>query len=315
MSPQKIDTTQSKAAVNQAPDQSTPTISTHSASINTSSQTPNTTPLRTNWIAKRKGQANVSQMHYARQGVVTEEMDYVARRENLPVELIKDEVARGRMIIPANINHPNLEPMAIGIASKCKVNANIGASPNSSDINEEVAKMQLAVKYGADTLMDLSTGGGNLDEIRTAIINSAPIPIGTVPIYQALESVHGSIENLDAQDFLHIIEKHAQQGVDYMTIHAGILIEHLPLVKNRLRGTASRAAALWRSGCCTTTSKILSSRTTTTSSKSSSATMFRSAWAIRCVLAVSTMLQTKPSLQSSKPWATSRVGLGSTMCR
>ena len=203
-----------------------------------------TTPIRAEWIAKRKGQANVSQMHYARQGIVTEEMAYVARRENLPERLIKDEVARGRMIIPANINHPNLEPMAIGIASKCKVNANIGASPNSSDINEEIEKLHLAVKYGADTLMDLSTGGGNLDEIRTAIINNSPIPIGTVPIYQALESVHGSIENLDAQDFLHIIEKHAQQGVDYMTIHAGILIEHLPLVKDRLTGIVSRGGGI-----------------------------------------------------------------------
>jgi len=115
--------------------------------------------------------------------------------------------------------------MAIGIASKCKVNANIGASPNSSNINEELEKLHLAVKYGADTVMDLSTGGGNLDEIRTAIINASPVPIGTVPIYQAVESVHGNIEKLTPEDFLHIIEKHAGQGVDYMTIHAGILIE------------------------------------------------------------------------------------------
>ena len=118
--------------------------------------------LRSEWVAKRRGQENVSQMHYARQGIITEEMLYVAQRENLTPELIRDEVARGRMIIPANINHPNLEPMAIGIASKCKVNANIGASPNSSNLAEEVAKLELAVKYGADTVMDLSTGGGNL---------------------------------------------------------------------------------------------------------------------------------------------------------
>lgn len=168
--------------------------------------------MRTEWIAKRQDHPNKSQMHYARQGVITEEMDYVAKRENLPAELIRDEVARGRMIIPANINHPNLEPMCIGIASKCKVNANIGASPNSSDIEEEVAKLHLSVKYGADTLMDLSTGGGDLDKIRTAIIQNSPIPIGTVPIYQALESVHGNIEQLAPEDFLHIIEKHAQQG-------------------------------------------------------------------------------------------------------
>ncbi|HZG38939.1 MAG TPA: phosphomethylpyrimidine synthase ThiC, partial [Nodosilinea sp.] len=178
------------------------------------------------------------------QGLITEEMAHVAQRENLPEDLIRDEVARGRMIIPANINHPNLEPMAIGITSKCKVNANIGASPNSSDINEEVAKLHLAVKYGADTLMDLSTGGGDLDAIRTAIINASTIPIGTVPVYQALESVHGNIENLTADDFLHIIEKHAQQGVDYQTIHAGILIEHLPLVRDRITGIVSRGGGI-----------------------------------------------------------------------
>jgi phosphomethylpyrimidine synthase len=200
--------------------------------------------MRTEWIAKRQGHTNVSQMHYARQGLITEEMAYVAKRENLPKELIRDEVARGRMIIPANINHPNLEPMCIGIASNCKVNANIGASPNSSDINEEVEKLNLAVKYGADTLMDLSTGGGDLNKIRTAIIQNSPIPIGTVPVYQALESVHGTIENLTPDDFLHIIEKHAQQGVDYMTIHAGILIEHLPLVRDRITGIVSRGGGI-----------------------------------------------------------------------
>jgi phosphomethylpyrimidine synthase len=200
--------------------------------------------LRSDWIAKRAGHGNTTQMHYARQGLITEEMDYVAKRENLPPSLIRDEVARGRMVIPANINHPNLEPMAIGIASTCKVNANIGASPNSSDISEEIAKLHLAVKYGADTLMDLSTGGGNLDEIRTAIINASPIPIGTVPIYQALESVHGNFDNFTEDDFLHIIEKHAQQGVDYMTIHAGLLIEHLPLTRSRLTGIVSRGGGI-----------------------------------------------------------------------
>ena len=157
--------------------------------------------MRASWVSPRKGQANVSQLHYARQGVVTEEMAYVAKRENLPESLVMEEVARGRMIIPANINHTNLEPMAIGIASKCKVNANIGASPNASDAAEEVKKLKLAVKYGADTVMDLSTGGVNLDEVRTAIINASPVPIGTVPVYQALESVHGSIEKLSEGRF------------------------------------------------------------------------------------------------------------------
>ena len=200
--------------------------------------------MRADWVARRQGHSNVSQMHYARQGVITEEMSSVAQRENLPVALIRDEVARGRMIIPANINHTNLDPMAIGIASKCKVNANIGASPNSSNLDEEVAKLNLAVKYGADTVMDLSTGGGDLDRIRTAIIQASPVPIGTVPIYQALESVHGNIENLTPDDFLHIIEKHAQQGVDYMTIHAGLLIEYLPLVKTRITGIVSRGGGI-----------------------------------------------------------------------
>jgi phosphomethylpyrimidine synthase len=200
--------------------------------------------LRSDWIAKRQGHKNVSQMHYARQDVITEEMDYVAKREKLPAELIRSEVARGRLIIPANINHPNLEPMAIGIASTCKVNANIGASPNSSGIEEELDKLRQAVKYGADTLMDLSTGGGNLDEIRMAVIKNSTIPIGTVPIYQALESVHGNFENFTEDDFLHIIEKHAQQGVDYMTIHAGLLIEHLPLTRSRLTGIVSRGGGV-----------------------------------------------------------------------
>ena len=200
--------------------------------------------MRTEWVSARKGQANVSQMHYARKGVVTEEMAYVATIENLPESLVMEEVARGRMIIPANVNHTNLEPMAIGIASKCKVNANIGASPNASDAAEEVNKLKLAVKYGADTVMDLSTGGVNLDEVRTSIISASSVPIGTVPVYQALESVHGSIEKLDEDDFLHIIEKHCQQGVDYQTIHAGLLIEHLPKVKGRLTGIVSRGGGI-----------------------------------------------------------------------
>ncbi|MGY4589894.1 phosphomethylpyrimidine synthase [Thermostichus sp. MS-CIW-40] len=200
--------------------------------------------MRSEWVARRRGQANVTQMHFARQGVITEEMEYVAQRENLPPELIRSEVARGRMIIPANTNHTNLEPMCIGIASRCKVNANIGASPTSSGLAEELEKLKLAIKYGADTVMDLSTGGGDLDEIRTAIIQASPVPIGTVPIYQALESVHGNVEKLSAEDILHVIEKQAQQGVDYMTIHAGILIEYLPLVRHRLTGIVSRGGGI-----------------------------------------------------------------------
>lgn len=200
--------------------------------------------MRKDWVATRHGQASVTQMHYARQGCITEEMQHVAKREKLPAELIREEVARGRMIIPANINHVNLEPMAIGIASRCKVNANIGASPNSSDINQELDKLRLAVKYGADTVMDLSTGGGNLDEIRAAVIAESSVPIGTVPIYQAMETVHGNIETLTADDFLQVIDTHARQGVDYMTIHAGILIEYLPLVRSRITGIVSRGGGI-----------------------------------------------------------------------
>jgi phosphomethylpyrimidine synthase len=251
--------------------------------------------MRQEWVAPRRGQANVSQMHYARQGIITEEMAYVAKRENLSPELIRSEIARGRLIIPANINHLNLEPMAIGIASKCKVNANIGASPNSSNINEELEKLHLAVKYGADTVMDLSTGGGNLDEIRTAIINASPVPIGTVPIYQAVESVHGNIEKLTPEDFLHIIEKHAQQGVDYMTIHAGILIEHLPLVKTRLTGIVFGVVVLLLSGCYTTTSKILSTPISTKLSRFSSVMTFLLVSVTPCVPVVPTMLPMQPN--------------------
>ena len=200
--------------------------------------------MRSTWVAARQGQGNVTQMHHARQGLLTEEMDHVAKREDLPPSLVMEEVARGRMIIPANINHANLEPMGIGIAARCKVNANIGASPTTSDVQQEVEKLNLAVRYGADTVMDLSTGGVNLDEARTAIIQASPVPIGTVPVYQALESVHGSVQKLDEEDFLHIIEKHCQQGVDYQTIHAGLLIEHLPKVRGRITGIVSRGGGI-----------------------------------------------------------------------
>lgn len=203
--------------------------------------------MRTEWIKKRSGSQNVSQMHYARKGVTTEEMAYVAKVENVEPELIRSEVARGRMIIPANINHPNLVPMAIGIASKCKINANIGNSAVTSNISEEVDKLNLAVKYGADTVMDLSTGG-NLDEIRTAIIKASPVPIGTVPIYQALYEA-GSVEDITPKIMLDVIEKQAKQGVDYMTIHAGVLVEYIPLVAKRITGIVSRGGSILAKWC------------------------------------------------------------------
>ncbi|PIQ85736.1 MAG: thiamine biosynthesis protein ThiC [Candidatus Omnitrophica bacterium CG11_big_fil_rev_8_21_14_0_20_45_26] len=201
--------------------------------------------MRKEWVKKRSG--HVTQMHYARQGMMTEEMAFIAEKENLDPELIRSEVARGRMIIPANINHTNLEPMAIGIASKCKINANLGNSAVTSNINEEVEKLKLAVKYGADTVMDLSTGG-NLDEIRTAIIQASPVPVGTVPIYQMLQEA-GSVEDMTPEIALGVIEKQARQGVDYMTIHAGVLVEYLPLVANRITGIVSRGGSMHAQWC------------------------------------------------------------------
>jgi phosphomethylpyrimidine synthase len=180
---------------------------------------------RAEWIAQRKRRnstGNFSQMHYARQGVITEEMGFIAHKEKLTAELVRDEVARGRMIIPANINHPELEPMAIGVASLCKINANIGNSAVTSEIKEELKKLHTAVHYGADTVMDLSTGG-DIHEIREAILRHSPVPIGTVPIYEAIARVK-RVEDLNADVMLEVIEEQAAQGVDYMTIHAGVLI-------------------------------------------------------------------------------------------
>ncbi len=181
-------------------------------------------------------------MHYARKGIITGEMEYIAKIEKISAELVRDEVARGRMIIPANINHVNLEPMAIGVASKCKINANIGNSATTSNIDDELDKLQYAVKFGADTVMDLSTGG-DIPEIRKAIIAASPVPIGTVPIYEALNRVR-RVEDLNIHVLLEVIEEQAQQGVDYMTIHAGVLVQYVPLAKNRITGIVSRGGAI-----------------------------------------------------------------------
>jgi phosphomethylpyrimidine synthase len=203
---------------------------------------------REEWIARRREQAartddeNVSQMHFARKGLITEEMLYVADREKLKPELVRDEVAAGRMIIPANINHPELEPMAIGVASLCKINANIGNSAITSNVDEELKKLHTAVHFGADTVMDLSTGGG-IHEIREAILRHSPVPIGTVPIYEAVSRVK-RIEDLSAGLMLEVIEEQAQQGVDYMTIHAGVLVQYLPLIAKRITGIVSRGGAI-----------------------------------------------------------------------
>ena len=203
---------------------------------------------REEWITRRREQAtrtgdeNVSQMHFARKGLITEEMLYIADREKLSPTLVRDEVAVGRMIIPANINHPELEPMAIGVASLCKINANIGNSAITSNVDEELKKLHTAVHFGADTVMDLSTGGG-IHEIREAILRHSPVPIGTVPIYEAVSRVK-RIEDLNADLMLEVIEEQAQQGVDYMTIHAGVLVQYLPLISKRITGIVSRGGAI-----------------------------------------------------------------------
>ncbi|HZU40502.1 MAG TPA: phosphomethylpyrimidine synthase ThiC [Solirubrobacteraceae bacterium] len=184
----------------------------------------------------------VTQMHLARRGVISPEMHRVAEREHLDPGTVRDEVARGRMIIPANINHAALDPMAIGLKATVKINANIGSSPTTSSAVEEVEKLTIAEKWGADTVMDLSTGK-RIDETREAIIAAATVPIGTVPIYQALERVK-RIEDLTADLLLDTIERQARQGVDYMTIHAGVRLEHLPLCQHRVTGIVSRGGGI-----------------------------------------------------------------------
>lgn len=197
---------------------------------------------RSEWVAQRQNDPIRTQMHYARKGVITGEMEYVAKREKVSPELIRSEVARGRMIIPANIHHSRLEPMCIGIASKCKINANIGNSSTTSNITEELDKLDYAVKFGADTVMDLSTGG-DIPRIRQSIIDASPVPIGTVPIYEALSRVR-RVEDLNINVMLEVIEEQAEQGVDYMTIHAGVLVQYVPLTSKRITGIVSRGGAI-----------------------------------------------------------------------
>lgn len=183
-----------------------------------------------------------TQMYYAKKGVITPEMNYVAQTEKLNPELVRSEVAAGKMIIPANIHHENLLPMAIGREAKTKINANIGNSSLSSDICAELEKLQICLKYGADTVMDLSTGG-DLDAIRSAIIANSTVPIGTVPMYQIIHDIK-EVENLTTDDILKTLEKQARQGVSYFTIHAGFLLKFMPLVAKRKMGIVSRGGSL-----------------------------------------------------------------------
>jgi phosphomethylpyrimidine synthase len=222
--------------------------------------------------------ANVTQMHYARRGIVTPEMEFIAIRENLlreetlakmpeslrrqhpgqgfgasipravTPEFVRDEVARGRAIIPNNINHPETEPMIIGRNFLVKINANIGNSAVSSSIGEEVEKMTWAIRWGADTVMDLSTGK-NIHETREWIIRNSPVPIGTVPIYQALEKVDGKAEDLTWEIYRDTLIEQAEQGVDYFTIHAGVLLRYIPLTAKRMTGIVSRGGSIMAKWC------------------------------------------------------------------
>ena len=215
---------------------------------------------------------NVSQMHYAKQGIITPEMEYIAIRENqrqhegadmrqhvgqnfgahnlmeITPEFVRKEVAEGRAIIPANINHPECEPMIIGRNFLVKINANIGNSALGSSIDEEVSKMTWATRWGADTIMDLSTGK-NIHETREWIIRNSPVPIGTVPIYQALEKVDGVAEDLTWEIFKDTLIEQAEQGVDYFTIHAGVLLRYVPMTANRLTGIVSRGGSIMAQWC------------------------------------------------------------------
>ncbi|MEP9381607.1 phosphomethylpyrimidine synthase ThiC [Nocardioides sp. KR10-350] len=209
---------------------------------------------REEWRGERRpprrasGSGNVSQMHYARRGIVTPEMAYVAERERCDPELVRSEVAAGRAIIPANVNHPEAEPMIIGRRFLVKINANIGNSAVTSSIREEVDKLTHAITWGADTVMDLSTG----DDIHTTrewILRNSPVPIGTVPIYQALEKVNGEADRLSWDVFRDTVIEQAEQGVDYMTIHAGVLLRYVPLTADRVTGIVSRGGSIMAGWC------------------------------------------------------------------
>ena len=206
--------------------------------------------LRAEWVARRerRGDKNHSQMHYARKGVVTEEMAYAAAREGVDPEFVRSEIARGRAILPANKRHLELEPMLIGRNFLVKINANIGNSAIRSSIADEVEKLQWSIRWGADTVMDLSTGS-EIHKTREWILRNSPVPIGTVPIYQALEKVGGKIEKLDIKLFLETLVEQAEQGVDYFTIHAGVRLAHVPLTQKRLTGIVSRGGSILARWC------------------------------------------------------------------
>jgi phosphomethylpyrimidine synthase len=195
-----------------------------------------------------RGRGPVTQMHYARKGIVTPEMEFAAVREDVAPEMVRDEIARGRAILPANLNHPESEPMVIGRRFLVKINANIGNSAVTSSIEEEVEKMTWSARWGADTVMDLSTGK-NIHETREWILRNSPVPIGTVPIYQALEKVGGKAEELTWEVYRDTLIEQAEQGVDYFTIHAGVLLRYIPSTAKRVTGIVSRGGSIMAKWC------------------------------------------------------------------
>jgi phosphomethylpyrimidine synthase len=204
--------------------------------------------LREPWVAPRRGTGAVTQLHFARRGTVTPEMEFVAIREGLDPEFVRSEIARGRAIIPANVNHPELEPMIIGRNFAVKINANIGNSAVSSSIDEEVEKLRWATLWGADTVMDLSTGR-QIHETREWILRNSAVPIGTVPIYQALEKVGGRPEDLTWEIYRDTLIEQAEQGVDYFTVHAGVLLRYIPMTARRVTGIVSRGGSILARWC------------------------------------------------------------------
>ncbi|MCC7386905.1 MAG: phosphomethylpyrimidine synthase ThiC [Deltaproteobacteria bacterium] len=205
---------------------------------------------RAEWVKAReaRGDTNFSQMHYARRGIITEEMQFIALREGVAPELVRTEVARGRAIIPANKRHLELEPMIIGRNFLVKVNANIGNSAVTSSIEEEVEKLKWSIRWGADAVMDLSTGA-DIKETREWILRNSPVPIGTVPIYECLERAKGKPEDLSIELFLEVLEEQAEQGVDYFTIHAGVRLPFIPLTARRVTGIVSRGGSIMAKWC------------------------------------------------------------------
>ncbi|WP_221566591.1 phosphomethylpyrimidine synthase ThiC [Alkalihalobacillus sp. TS-13] len=197
---------------------------------------------------RAKKERNVTQLHYAKKGIITPEMEFIALREDMEPDFVRDEVARGRAIIPANINHPEIEPMIIGRKFHVKINANIGNSAVSSSIEEEVEKMTWATRWGADNIMDLSTGK-DIHTTREWIIRNSAVPVGTVPIYQALEKVNGIAEDLTWEVYRDTLIEQAEQGVDYFTIHAGVLLQYVPLTAKRLTGIVSRGGSIMAQWC------------------------------------------------------------------